>query len=86
MPTPRDVLIEYGENYMTRPIPEPKQPIQDWNDLLATAKELAEGVFSIMINENFGMYLAWENMGPEEEKRVKHLMAEYLEKEILERF
>lgn len=64
----------------------PKRPKQDWGDILLSARELAEGAFDIMTNEDFGMYIAWEKMSLEQEKRIKRLLAEYLEKEILERF
>jgi hypothetical protein len=76
----------YGPDMTIHDLHEFKKPIQNWDDLLLSSRELAEGVFSIMINEDFGMYVAWEKMGPEQEKRIKHLMAKYLEREILERF
>ncbi len=62
---------------------KPKQP---WDEIIISAKELTEGVFSIIINENVGLYNVWERMTREEEQRIKGLLAEYIEKEILERF
>lgn len=77
--------IPYGPDLMFSELNDVK-PIQNWEDLLLTSRELAEGVFDIMTNEDSGMYLAWEKMTPEQEKRVKTLVAEFLEQQILERF
>jgi hypothetical protein len=66
--------------------PEDRKPKQPWDEILLTARELAEGAFALLINEDFGFYNAWEKMSREEEQRIKHLLAEWLEKELLERY
>lgn len=81
-----ETQLPYGPDLMFSELHDVKKPIQNWDDLLLSSRELAEAVFDLMINEDFGMYVAWEKMSPEQEKRIKHLMAEYLEREILERF
>jgi hypothetical protein len=65
---------------------EVSKPKQSWDELLLSAKQMAEGAFDLMTNESSGFYIAWEKMSREEELRIKHLLTEYIEKELLERF
>jgi hypothetical protein len=53
-------------------------------DILVRAKELSEKVFDLFINENVYFYNAYEAMGEKEEKRLRHLLAELLENDILD--
>jgi hypothetical protein len=73
------------ENYMVRPVHEPRQPVQEYEDVIRQAREWAEGAFDLLTNENAGFYQAYEVMTKEEDKRLKHLLAEWLEAQILDR-
>lgn len=80
-----ETQVPYGPDLTIHDLVEVRKPTQPWDEILLSAREIADGVFSLMINEDFGFYTAWEKMSREKEQRVKHLLAEYLEKELLER-
>lgn len=63
---------------------EPKHPEQPYMDILVRAKELSEKVFDLFINESVYFHNAYESMGEKEEKRLRHLLAELLENDILD--
>ena len=60
--------------------------IKNHYDLSVSARELAKGCYEIIVNEDLGLFMAWENLTKEEDDRIIRLVAGYLEKEILERW
>jgi hypothetical protein len=98
MPTPESTIQEYlrrevmerqkiyGPDMTQHDLIDIHKPKQPWDEIIVSARELAEGAFALLINEDFGFYNAYERMSPEQEKRIRHLLAEWLEKELLERY